>query len=258
MVRLFFRSDVLRLMRLAMLSGLMATSGACFAQVAATVVFSSGAVQIVARDGQARAAACGAELNAGETIETDDGRAQLRFVDGAMMSLQPSTRFRIDEFRFTERAGQASPEDRGIFSLIKGGFRTLTGLIGKARREQYKVDAVVATIGIRGTDYAAKLGESGLAVTTHGGSVEVCNDGGCAVAEAGQTVNVVDKVTAPRLEGGDPGTLSGELKPPLNVQPPVTTPTPGQGQMAPVSAPATGTGPTGGSNFPSVAGPNLR
>ena len=254
MVISFFRGGVLRLVRLAVLSGAVATSGACCAQVAATVVFASGTAQIVAKDGQSRTVTRGAELKAGETIETDDGRAQLRFVDGAMMSLQPSTRFRIDEFRFAERAGQASPEDRGVFSLIKGGFRTLTGLIGKARREQYKVDAVVATIGIRGTDYAAKLGGSGLVVTTHGGSVEVCNDGGCAVVEVGQTVNVVDKVTAPRLDGGDPGALSGELKPPPNVQPPVTTPMPGQGQ----TVPATGTGPTGVSNSPSVAGPNLR
>ena len=67
----------------------------CFAQGAASVIFASGNAQIVGKDGRHRAAVRGAEVEVGETVETADGRVQLRFSDGANMSLQPDTRFRI-------------------------------------------------------------------------------------------------------------------------------------------------------------------
>ena len=43
------------------------------------------------------------------------------------------------------------------FRLLKGGFRTVTGLIGKTDRAQYRVSTQTATIGIRGTDYEVIL-----------------------------------------------------------------------------------------------------
>ena len=44
-----------------------------------------------------------------------------------------------------------------FFSLLKGGFRTVSGLIGKINHEDYSVATPVATIGIRGTDYLTVL-----------------------------------------------------------------------------------------------------
>lgn len=174
----------------------------CFAQNAATVIFTSGKAQIVGKDGQARPALRGSGLDAGETVETMDGRVQLRFLDGASMSLQAATRFRIDEFRFVDQGGKASAGDSAFFSLLKGGFRTLSGLIGKEHREQYKVDAVVATIGIRGTGYAAHLDEAGLDVSTFAGLVEVCSNAGCAFVAAGESVYVTDRDSPPRRDRG--------------------------------------------------------
>ena len=202
-------------------------AGTCFAQGAATVMFASGSAQIVGKDGVARVAVRGGELGAGETIETADGRVQLRFRDGANLSLQPATRFRVDEFRFAEQNGKASAEDRGFFSLLKGGFRTLTGLIGKHQREQYKVDAVVATIGIRGTDYSANLSDAGLAVSTFGGLVEVCSAAGCALVAPGETVFVPDRDSPPKRDGGRVGRAdsSSDLAVPKPVElPPATAP----------------------------------
>jgi len=175
--------------------------GPCLAQGAAAVVFASGSAQIVGKDGQARAAVRGEEIAAGETIETRDGRTQLRFRDGASMSLQPATRFRVDEFRFVDQGGKASEDDRGFFSLLKGGFRTLSGLIGKVHRQQYKVDTVVATIGIRGTDYSASLTDAGLSVSTFGGLVEVCSDAACILVAPGETAVVTDRNALPRKQG---------------------------------------------------------
>lgn len=47
----------------------------------------------------------------------------------------------------------APPGSRAFFKLLKGGFRAVSGLIGKVDRNEYRVSTPVATIGIRGTDY---------------------------------------------------------------------------------------------------------
>lgn len=46
---------------------------------------------------------------------------------------------------------------RAFFRLLKGGFRSVSGLIGKANHDDYRVSTPVATIGIRGTQYGARL-----------------------------------------------------------------------------------------------------
>ena len=94
----------------------------CFAQSVG-----SGAAVIIAKDGQSRVVVRGGEFDAGETIDTADGRVQLRFLDGASMSLQPATRFRIEDFHFAVQDGKASGDDRGIFSLIKGLVEVCSG-----------------------------------------------------------------------------------------------------------------------------------
>lgn len=208
----------------------------CFAQSAGSVVFVSGAAVIVAQDGQSRAVVRGGEFAAGETIETADGRVQLRFADGASMSLQPASRFRIEDFRFVAQDGKAGGDDRGFFSLLKGGFRTITGLIGKERREQYRVDTVVATIGIRGTDYSAQLGDAGLTLSTFGGLVEVCSAVACVQVGPGETVVVAERNSRPLRQGKSATAARDAVAVPG--APDVPTPPPPAPVIAPEVAPA--------------------
>ncbi|MEZ5614962.1 MAG: FecR domain-containing protein [Rhodocyclaceae bacterium] len=160
---------------------------------AARVDFAVGEVVAVQADGGRRPLARGAEVRAGDTVDTGAGRAQLRFTDGAMVSLQPRTQFRIDAYAFK---GRADGEEKGFFSLLKGAMRTITGAIGKSDRKAYRLDTAVATIGIRGTEFAVAYGNS-ITVTTNSGLVEVCNNGGCLLVEAGQSAYVPDANTAP-------------------------------------------------------------
>lgn len=238
-------------MRVALFVALSLIAAACGAQGqgAASAVFVSGNAKIVGKDGQTRTAVRGGELFSGETVETVDGRVQLRFRDGASMSLQPATRFRVDDYRFVEQSGKASSGDRGFFSLLKGGFRTLTGLIGKQQREQYKVDTAVATIGIRGTDYSAYLTEAGLSLSTYGGLVEVCSTAGCALVGPGETIVVADRDSKPQRKGQTSEGMSllpdlpppkpGETLPALTppVQAPTQVPTQAPTQVPPTGSP---------------------
>ena len=165
---------------------------------AAKVDFVVGEVVAIQADGTRRQLARGAGVGVAETVDTGSGRAQLRFTDGAMVSLQPQTQFRVDAYEFK---GGADDSEKGFFSLLKGAMRTITGAIGKANRKAYRLDTAVATIGIRGTEYAVAYGRS-ITVTTNSGLVEVCNNAGCLLVEAGQSAYVPDANTAPAFTKG--------------------------------------------------------
>lgn len=85
---------------------------------AARVEFAIGNPTAQGPGGTVRPLTKGVEIGTGDTVETKDGRVQLRFVDGAYVSLQPQSQFRIDDFRFN---GQQDGSERGFFSLLKGG-----------------------------------------------------------------------------------------------------------------------------------------
>ena len=158
---------------------------------AGQVDYAFGDVTATDRDGHRRKMAKGAKIKVGDTIETHAGRAWLRFRDGGYMSLQPGTEFRVDDYRFE---GEEDGNEKSFFSLIKGGMRAITGLIGKTNQRSYRVNTPVATIGIRGTEYLAQLGDS-LTVSCGEGVCVVTNDAGEVVLHAGQTVYFKDQNT---------------------------------------------------------------
>ncbi|HET8609069.1 MAG TPA: FecR domain-containing protein [Burkholderiales bacterium] len=168
---------------------LIAAVSACYpltapAQPAAVVFFTSGQVTATAADGNKRALAKGSDVSAGDTISTGAGSwAQLRFADGATTGLQPNTQFRIDQYHFD---GKADGTEKGFFSLLKGGLRTLTGLIGHVHHDKYRLNTTVAQIGIRGTGYTAHF-EQTLTITNSLGEIVVCNGGGCIELSNGDT-----------------------------------------------------------------------
>jgi hypothetical protein len=182
-----------------------------YAAGAATVDFASGNVSAVQADGRARTLTKGGEVNTGEMIDTGNGRAQLRFSDGALVSLSPQTQFRIDEYQFK---GHADGSEKGFFSLLKGALRTITGSIGRSNRNNYKLGTTVATIGIRGTEFSVVYGNS-ITVTTGGGSVDVCNTGGCLIVDTGLSAYVKDIDTKPTFtqKPAQPSLQQGPLGP---------------------------------------------
>ena len=126
---------------------------------AGRVNFASGIVQATNPDGVRRALAKGSIVMSGDTITTSSGSlAHIRFNDGAYVSLKPNSNFRIDEYRYEQ---EDTGKSRGFFSLLAGGLRTITGLIGKRDNNNYRMSTSVATIGIRGTHYDLDVGRGG-------------------------------------------------------------------------------------------------
>lgn len=167
--------------------------GLATAAAAARVDFAVGNVVALGAAGSTRPLSKGAEVQPGETVSTRDGRAQLRFSDGSLVSLQPQSDFRVDSYRY---AGQADGSEQGFFSLLKGGMRTITGLIGRTNKDNYRVTTNVATIGIRGTEYSITYGD-GITVSTGEGQVMVCNGGGCLLLSSGESALVTTPTSQP-------------------------------------------------------------
>jgi hypothetical protein len=174
---------------------LLACSVTVFAEPAGRVLFVAGNVRVTDPTGNVRALERGASVEEGDTIATHDGRVQVQFKDGAFLALQPETRFRVERYRYTA-AGDA--EDSVVMSLIKGGLRTISGLVGKKHRDDYRMDSAVATIGIRGTDYALEL-DTTLSGHVAAGAIEVCNGGGCALVQSGFAFSVPSFIDRPVL-----------------------------------------------------------
>jgi|GEM_PF-213642 len=122
------------------------------AERVASVEYSKGAVSAIDPNGSPRLIGRGSELFTGDLIETaSQSFAIVKFEDGTLMTLRPDTAFRVEDFQPEDGKGQA------LFKLLKGGFRVLTGFISKSSDGVFRVDTPVATIGVRGTEFDARL-----------------------------------------------------------------------------------------------------
>lgn len=157
--------------------------------------FVAGDVNVLRANGKTEALTKGKPIESGESILTSTaGRAQVRFTDGGLVSLQPNTEFKIANY-----VDEADPkQDRFLVDLLRGSMRAITGLIGKRNRENYKVTTTTATIGIRGSGFSVGYNPDGsLGITTELDAIEVCNAGGCVGLTAGESVRVINSSEAP-------------------------------------------------------------
>ena len=127
------------------------------------------------------------EINSGDTIQTLEGRAQLRFEDGGYISLQPNTQFKVEDYHYS---GKADGSEKGFFQLLKGGLRAISGAIGKSNKQAYRLNTPVATVGIRGTEFLTQLVGTRLLVKVGDGAVYISNAGGDLILYKGQTGEV--------------------------------------------------------------------
>ena len=134
-------------------AGLLAPLAAS-AQAVGQVEFARG-VGYAQTPGQgARIMGKGMELREGDTLSTSEGSsAIIRMQDGTRMTLRPGTDLVLQRFQYREGAANNSM----VMQLFSGGLRAITGLISKNAPEAAKLQTKTATIGIRGTDFDARL-----------------------------------------------------------------------------------------------------
>jgi len=163
------------------------------------VTFAMGKVRANAGAGESRPLLRGDAVDEAETVSTGArSRVQLRFKDGALVTLQPQSSLRVDRYR---HVGTGDSEDSVGLTFLKGGLRALSGIVGKKNPKAYRMNSPVATIGIRGTDYSLFLTRR-LLGRVNAGAIDVCNAGGCLTVKSGEAfaVNARDEAPARYFE----------------------------------------------------------
>jgi len=188
---------------LAAAAALAAGSTGVFANTG-TVTHVAGTLSAKKPDGSIRVLTPRAEVGTGDTVSTErESHAQIRFSDGGQVTLKPSSALKIDTFAF---AKEKPKEDSFATSLLFGGLRMVTGLVGSRNRNKFVMGTSTATIGIRGTTFSAHdclaSACAGLKpavyVGVSNGSILVSNPAGKLVLAAGQ-FGVIEKGQPPRL-----------------------------------------------------------
>lgn len=204
---------------------LQGVAGAVLALVAAgawaagagVVTHLSGTMSVQRPDGSVRILSQKSEVQPGDVLTTQrDSYAQINFTDGSAATMRPNSTMKLEAYSFS----QESPQSDGMFMrLVKGGLRTVTGLIGKrGNQDAYKIGTSTATIGIRGSSgdtvaCASDCGnlEPGTYHTTYTGSYIMQTQGGTQLVNEGQFGFAQDPGKPPILLPGDPGLNLSQL-----------------------------------------------
>lgn len=186
--------------------------------IAGTATVVVGTVSSMGPNGVSRLLSRGDAVYSGDRILTGAAASvRVEFRDGSSAVLRPNTEFAVETFRFgtdsdaapviasAPRQVAAPPpgSSQAVLRLVRGGFRTITGLIGKVNRQEYRVHTPVATIGIRGTEYlvvtcdavcaADSVVQSALPAgeTALGGTISAVDQGGVVITSiSGRVANL--------------------------------------------------------------------
>lgn len=168
-----------------LLLALLPFSSAAYA-IAGRFQFVNGDVVVLSVAGKQRPAKKGEAIDEGETVSSlVNGFAQIKMEDGGYFAVRADTQFKVETFKFQ---GKDDGSERGLFTLIKGSLRSITGLIGKKHKDNYKIQTATSTIGIRGS--GADIGHDtdvGTAVRTLFGGHSLTSHGQTIETRPGQT-----------------------------------------------------------------------
>ena len=132
------------------------------------VIKSRGKTFAISKNKKRRTLDLGNEVFVGDRIYTGvKGFVRLSMIDDAKIDLRCNSEMLIEDYRLM-RGG-----NRSVLHLIKGSVRKITGSIGKVADDIYEMHTPLATVGVRGTEYAIRVLQS------HGcdGSLDVNSQG---------------------------------------------------------------------------------
>ncbi len=149
----------------------------------AVATSATGTVQVQTGTATSRVLRVGDEVSQGDTVSTGPSSSLvLKFDDGQVAALTSNSRMTISSYQYNPAAKTGNV----LLSLISGGMRAITGLIGRNQPTQVSYRAATATIGIRGTDCIIVTDGTNVAVTVSDGAVTFTFNGQTIVIPAGQ------------------------------------------------------------------------
>ena len=116
------------------------------------VVRTRGEALAVGKDRVSRSLTAGDRVYLGDKLITGaDGFIRLHMIDEALLDLRCYSIMVIEEYSLQDK------NRRSIFNLLQGSLRKVTGEIGKWSNDVYELRTPVASVGVRGTEYALRV-----------------------------------------------------------------------------------------------------
>ncbi len=161
------------------------------------VVAARGRVVAVGADRITRKLFAGKPVFLGDKLITgENGFLRLRMVDNALLDLRCFSIMVIEKYSLQSKARTS------ILNLLQGSLRKVTGEIGKWAEDVYELKTPVASVGVRGTDYALRVfqskgcdgsadtGDDGLYLKVIKGLVNVYNEADDTPVAKGDTLYI--------------------------------------------------------------------
>jgi len=139
--------------RIAMAALLLSLAGlAHAAEPVGTVLTVKGVVTAERAGGEAVFLDTESAVHEGDTIiSAEKSFAVISFIDDSRVVVRQESELLIEGYRFDE------DERSSVLNLLKGGIRAVTGTIARENPDNYKLETPVASLGVRGTSYDARL-----------------------------------------------------------------------------------------------------
>ena len=158
------------------------------AAASAVVTSATGTVQVQTGSAPARVLRQGDEVAQGDTVSTGGSGSSvvLKFDDGQVAALTANSRMAITVYQYNP----ASESGNVLLSLVTGGMRAITGLIGRRAPSQVSYRAATATIGIRGSDGTIVTMDGHVIVTITEGAFSITWNNQTFVIPAGEGIHL--------------------------------------------------------------------
>lgn len=151
----------------------------------AVVTSTTGTISVQTGQAAPRTLRTGDQVAQGDTIITGaNSAAVLKFDDGQVVALTANSRMQVTSYAYNP----ATESGNVLLSLVSGGMRAITGLIGRRAPNQVAYRAATATIGIRGTDTTIATADGNVVVTVSEGSISFAFQGQVLTINAGEAV----------------------------------------------------------------------
>ncbi len=119
------------------------------------VVKTRGVTFVLSKKNRKRDLKVGSELYVGDRIFTGvNAFVRLNMIDNAKIDLRCNSEMVIEDYQLSKDA------NRSVLNLIKGSLNKVTGSIGKFADDIYEMKTPLATVGVRGTEYALRVLQS--------------------------------------------------------------------------------------------------
>jgi hypothetical protein len=175
------------------LSVFLAVLALCLANLAmaagAIATHLMGTASVQSGSAAPRALHVGDPVKQGETVRTGkDTYLLMKFDDGELVVMTQNSTMTVSAYDYDARSGNGNV----LLSLVEGGMRAITGLIGRRTPTNVAYRAAGATIGIRGTDVQIHTTMGDVAVLVHDGVITFTIGNQTATISAGQGGRVVN------------------------------------------------------------------